>query len=207
MVSNPSSETTFPLVFSLKLLPSLTIFPARKNANLRGSKSKNKKNKHSLNLNEKHYPSSSTPQDCINIPGIVHYVFVSLTRKQQCNPISVMCTMWGVLWATRKPVEHKSAGEDKQSSGWCITVKGEKYTQKYALMHPSTYQLKRYRGVDPWASRSVVVLFLQYCFVPSWGVTQPICGELVHNMASWVCAPRYLRAGCCCWCLAALQVM
>lgn len=39
------------------------------------------------------------------------------------------------------------------------------------------------------------------------GVTQPICGELVHNMASWVCAPRYLRAGCCCWRLAALQVM
>ena len=39
------------------------------------------------------------------------------------------------------------------------------------------------------------------------GVTQPICGELVHNMASWVCAPRYLRAGCCFWRLAALQVM
>lgn len=30
MVSNPSSETTFTLFFSVKLFPSLTIFPARK---------------------------------------------------------------------------------------------------------------------------------------------------------------------------------
>lgn len=204
MVSNPSSETTFPLVFSLKLLPSLTIFPARKNANLRGSKSKNKKNKHSLNLKGKHYPSSSTPQDCINIPGIVHYVFVSLTTMQsnQCNVHDV-----GRFVGHEKTRWAQKRRRGQAKLGLMHHREWGKYTQKYALMHPSTYQLKRYRGVDPWASRSVVVLFLQYCFVPSWGVTQPICGELVHNMASWVCAPRYLRAGCCCWCLAALQVM
>lgn len=33
MVSNPSSETTLPVFFSLKLFPSLTIFPARKKTN------------------------------------------------------------------------------------------------------------------------------------------------------------------------------
>lgn len=38
MVSNPSSETTFPLFFSLKLFPSLTIFPCTKKHQPEGGK-------------------------------------------------------------------------------------------------------------------------------------------------------------------------
>lgn len=56
--------------------------------------------------------------------------------------------------------------------------------------HPNTHQLsptQQHSLVGGFFAPGVVTLSFQRGFMRSFGVTQPICGEPVHNMASCVC--------------------
>lgn len=120
-------------------------------------------------------------------------------------------TKWCAWCATLcGPLNHKSAGEDAQCFDIMAIMHHRGGTKKgrtaiYRIQTLTSSVESRFESVHfSWWVDSIVPALLCAFFS---GVTQAICEELVHNMASRGCASRCLRAGCCCWRLAALQVM
>ena len=136
------------------------------------------------------------------------FSFFTYTCKQQQKSNQ---TMWAPLWAMRKPVNHKSAGEDTQG----FDIMGlmhhrEIQKKKCDLPHPNTHQLSRVAFSDSvfllmwWLYGSSAALcvfkvwrsrFAESCWCTIWpaGSVRRVTSEQSRAERSWM---LLLASGC-----------